>query len=29
MRWFDPLSDGKGDVFRLIEHLEGCISYRP
>ena len=21
--WFDPLSDGKGDVFRLIEHLEG------
>ncbi|TGQ04918.1 MULTISPECIES: DUF3991 and toprim domain-containing protein [unclassified Mesorhizobium] len=21
--WFDPLSDGKGDVFRLVEHLEG------
>ena len=21
--WFDPLGDGKGDVFRLIEHLEG------
>ena len=20
--WFDPLSDGKGDVFRLVEHLE-------
>ena len=19
--WFDPLSDGKGDVFRLVEHL--------
>jgi hypothetical protein len=22
--WFDPLSDGKGDVFDLIEHLQGC-----
>ncbi|HEY8357762.1 MAG TPA: DUF3991 and toprim domain-containing protein [Ramlibacter sp.] len=21
--WFDPLSDGKGDVFRLVEHLDG------
>lgn len=21
--WFDPLSDDKGDVFRLVEHLEG------
>jgi hypothetical protein len=21
--WFDPLSYGKGDVFRLVEHLEG------
>ncbi|MEQ8376617.1 DUF3991 and toprim domain-containing protein [Roseibium aggregatum] len=21
--WFDPLSDAKGDVFRLIEHLDG------
>ena len=21
--WFDPLSDRKGDVFRLVEHLEG------
>lgn len=21
--WFDPLSDGKGDVFRLVEHIEG------
>ena len=21
--WFDPLSEGKGDVFRLVEHLEG------
>ena len=21
--WFDPLSDSKGDVFRLVEHLEG------
>ncbi|TIQ41842.1 MAG: DUF3991 domain-containing protein [Mesorhizobium sp.] len=21
--WFDPLSDGKGDVFRLVEHLAG------
>ncbi len=21
--WFDPLGDGKGDVFRLVEHLEG------
>jgi hypothetical protein len=21
--WFDPLSDGKGDVFRLVEHLKG------
>ncbi|RUX02779.1 DUF3991 domain-containing protein [Mesorhizobium sp. M2A.F.Ca.ET.037.01.1.1] len=20
--WFDPLSDAKGDVFRLVEHLE-------
>jgi hypothetical protein len=22
--WFDPLSDGKGDVFRLVVHLKGC-----
>lgn len=22
--WFDPLSDGKGDVFNLVEHLKGC-----
>lgn len=21
--WFDPLSGGKGDVFHLVEHLEG------
>jgi len=21
--WFDPLGDGKGDVFRLVQHLEG------
>jgi len=21
--WFDPLSDAKGDVFRLFEHLDG------
>ena len=21
--WFDPLGEGKGDVFRLVEHLEG------
>ncbi|TGV73605.1 DUF3991 domain-containing protein, partial [Mesorhizobium sp. M00.F.Ca.ET.149.01.1.1] len=21
--WFDPRSDGKGDVFRLVEHVEG------
>ncbi|WP_127524544.1 DUF3991 and toprim domain-containing protein [Mesorhizobium sp. Z1-4] len=21
--WFDPLSDAKGDVFRLVEHLDG------
>ena len=21
--WFDPLSDAKGDVFRLVEHLNG------
>lgn len=21
--WFDPLGDQKGDVFRLVEHLEG------
>ena len=21
--WFDPLSDGKGDVFSLIQHLDG------
>ncbi|RWB69734.1 DUF3991 and toprim domain-containing protein [Mesorhizobium sp.] len=21
--WFDPLSEGKGDVFRLAEHLKG------
>lgn len=21
--WFDPLSDAKGDVFNLVEHLEG------
>ena len=20
--WFDPLSDAKGDVFRLVEHLD-------
>ncbi len=24
--WFDPLSDAKGDVFSLVEHLEG-ISF--
>ncbi|WP_339761732.1 DUF3991 and toprim domain-containing protein [uncultured Hoeflea sp.] len=24
--WFDPLSDAKGDVFRLVEHLDG-ISF--
>lgn len=22
--WFDPLSDGKGDVFGLVVHLRGC-----
>lgn len=22
--WFDPLSDAKGDVYSLIQHLEGC-----
>lgn len=22
--WFDPLSDGKGDVFNLVEHLREC-----
>ncbi len=22
--WFDPLSDAKGDVFTLLEHLKGC-----
>lgn len=22
--WFDPLSDGKGDVFGLVEQLKGC-----
>ena len=22
---FDPLSDGKGDVFRLVEHLQGLL----
>lgn len=21
--WFDPLGDGKGDVFSLVEHLRG------
>lgn len=21
--WFDPLGDGKGDVFNLVEHLQG------
>lgn len=21
--WFDPLSEGKGDVFKLVEHLQG------
>jgi hypothetical protein len=21
--WFDPLSEGKGDVFKLVEHLRG------
>lgn len=21
--WFDPLGDGKGDVFNLVQHLEG------
>ena len=21
--WFDPLSEAKGDVFRLVEHLDG------
>lgn len=23
MGWFDPLGDGKGDVFNLVQHLEG------
>lgn len=23
MGWFDPLGDGKGDVFNLVEHLQG------
>lgn len=23
MGWFDPLSDAKGDVFTLVEHLDG------
>lgn len=22
--WFDPLSDAKGDVYSLVQHLEGC-----
>lgn len=22
--WFDPLGDGKGDVFNLVEHLQGA-----
>lgn len=22
--WFDPLSDGKGDVYSLVRHLDGC-----
>ncbi|MBB4320468.1 hypothetical protein GGE43_004079 [Agrobacterium tumefaciens] len=22
--WFDPLSDAKGDVFALVEHLDGA-----
>ncbi|AMS45543.1 DUF3991 and toprim domain-containing protein [Aminobacter aminovorans] len=22
--WFDPVSEGKGDVFKLVEHLKGC-----
>jgi subtilisin family serine protease len=22
--WFDPLSDGKGDIFSLVERLKGC-----
>lgn len=22
--WFDPLSDAKGDVYSLIQHLDGC-----
>ncbi|MCW0021345.1 DUF3991 and toprim domain-containing protein [Rhizobium sp. BT-226] len=26
MGWFDPLSDAKGDVFSLVEHLDG-ISF--
>lgn len=23
MGWFDPLGDGKGDVFNLVQHLQG------
>jgi hypothetical protein len=22
--WWDPNSDAKGDVFRLVQHLGGC-----
>lgn len=22
--WFDPLSDAKGDVYSLVQHLDGC-----
>lgn len=22
--WFDPLSDAKGDVYSLLQHLDGC-----
>ncbi|MBS3651874.1 DUF3991 and TOPRIM domain-containing protein [Pseudaminobacter sp. 19-2017] len=22
--WFDPLSDSKGDVYSLVQHLDGC-----
>lgn len=26
--WFDPLSEAKGDVFRLVEHLDGlCFNH--
>ncbi len=22
--WFDPLSDAKGDIYSLVQHLDGC-----